>query len=65
MLTITRDGAPVATVADANAAFVWLLQNTNHSTAYAIKYDGYSVTDANGVPVPGFRKEDIRNYSPR
>lgn len=40
---IFRDGVMVATVADANAAFAWLLTNTNFSTSYALNHDGYEL----------------------
>lgn len=60
---IKRDGQLLATVPHADAAFIWMVRNTNFSIAYAIKYNGYSVTYAdNGKPPPSFGPEAFANY---
>ena len=45
-VAILRDGTVLAVVSDDNAAFSWLLRNTNQSVSHALKHEGYSVRPA-------------------
>lgn len=54
MVTITRDGKPVAEVADSNAAFKWLLQHQGQSVDWAMKYEGYRVLGEDGEELPEY-----------
>jgi len=55
-VTITRDGKPVATVEDSDAAFRWFLRHTNQSSDWMIRYEGYAVVDEHGHELPEFHK---------
>ncbi len=57
---VKRDGKTVATVEDSNAAFQWLLRHQPMSTDWAIKYEGYTVTDEDGRELPEFAKNAQR-----
>jgi hypothetical protein len=46
---VKRDGQTVAEVEDSNAAFVWLLSHQPQSVSWAIRYEGYTVTDEAGA----------------
>jgi hypothetical protein len=54
---VRRDGKVMAEVEDSNAAFAWLLRHQSFSTDWAIKYEGWSVTDASGTELPEYRKD--------
>ena len=57
---VKRDGKTVAEVEDSNAAFVWLLRHQSQSVSWAIKYEGYTVTDEAGRELPEFAKDAQR-----
>jgi len=48
MLIIKKDGEIKAEVKDENEAFVWLLKHQGQSVDFAIKHNGWTVTDETG-----------------
>lgn len=59
---IKRDGQEIDRVESTEAAIIsWFMKNTNQSTAYALKYDGYSVTDEDGQSL--IPADYLRGYS--
>jgi hypothetical protein len=52
---VRRDGKVMAEVEDSNAAFAWLLRNQGQSVDWAIKHEGWSVTDASGTELPEYK----------
>lgn len=54
---IRRDGEVLLELADSDEAFVWFICSYNHSSTYAVAFDGYSVTDGNGRTLPDWSDE--------
>lgn len=42
---VTRDGKPLASLASEADAFAWLLHHQGQSTDWAMKYEGYAITE--------------------
>jgi hypothetical protein len=44
---VTRDGKPLASLASEDDAHAWLLRYQGQSTDWAMKYEGYAITEVN------------------